>query len=414
VKILFLQKRPLFPADSGGKIRTLNVLRHLARWHEITYLCNLQPHEREFLSPMRDLGLRLETLPWQETPRGSLRFFAELFANLASPYPFNVNKDFDPALRGRAAQLLASEPYDLLICDFVQMARNATGLPIAASILFEHNVEAQMFERQAQQEALGPKRWFLQYQARKMAAFEAEAGRQFQTVIAVSPQDQQTFRQRYNWQHVEVIDTAVDVDYFQPTGRSERPDHLVFLGSMDWLPNVDGVEYFVREIWPAIRAARPGATLQIVGRNPTSDVQRLGNLPGIAVSGTVADVRPFVEEAAVVVVPLRMGGGTRIKIFEALALEKGVVSTPLGAEGLPVVHGKHLLLAESASEFAQRVIELLKSPALRHSLGATARAFVSAQFSAEAVARQFSQICERTVFAANTNRDRLDPVGRSE
>jgi glycosyltransferase involved in cell wall biosynthesis len=400
VKILFLQKRPLFPADSGGKIRTLNVLKYLARWHEITYLCNMQAHERESLAPMQKLGLRLETLPWRETPRHSLRFYGELLANFFSPYPFNVNKDYDPALRERARQLLESEAYDLLICDFVQMARNAMGLPIEASILFEHNVEAQMFERQAQQERQALKRWLLAYQSRKMTAFEADAGRQFRTVIAVSPQDRQTFQQRYGWQNVEVIDTAVDVDFFQPGERAERPDHLVFLGSMDWLPNIDGVEFFVREIWPAIRVARPQATLQIVGRNPTPEVLRLGDIPGITVSGTVADVRPLVAEAAAVVVPLRMGGGTRIKIFEALALEKAVVSTPLGAEGLPVQHGEHLLLAESPERFAQCVIDLLESESLRRTLGATARRFVAAHFSAEAVAQQFSQICERTVAAS--------------
>ncbi len=127
MKILFLQKRVLFPADTGGRIRTLNIIRHLARWHEVVYLCNLQPGEEEFVSAMEELGVRLITIPWREVPRGSLGFYRDLALNLLSPYPFNVDKDFDPTLRARAEELLAAETFDLVVCDFVQMARNASG-----------------------------------------------------------------------------------------------------------------------------------------------------------------------------------------------------------------------------------------------------------------------------------------------
>jgi len=139
MKILFLQKRPLFPTDTGGKIRTLNVVRYLARWHDVTYLCNVNPGDEQYFEPMRELGVRLVTLPWNETAHTDVRFFGQLAANLVSRYPFNVNKDYDLELRRRAERLLRAEGFDLLICDFVQMARNAIGLPAHASMLFQHN-----------------------------------------------------------------------------------------------------------------------------------------------------------------------------------------------------------------------------------------------------------------------------------
>ena len=397
MRILFLNKRILFPADFGGRIRTLNVLRHLARWHEVTYLCNLQPEEGPHLAEMRELGLRLETLPWRETPRESLRFYGALARNVLSPYPFNVNKDYDRRLRRRAAELLASEAYDLLICDFVQMARNAVGLKAPARILFEHNVEAQIFQRHAQSDRGLLRRAYMRHQWRKMRRFEGEAGRRFDAVIAVSRQDRETFEREYGWRHVQVIGTAVDVDSFRPNATAEVPERLVFVGSMDWLPNRDGVAHFVANVWPAIREKRPLATFQIVGRNPSPAVRQLGRVPGVEVVGTVPDTRPYLARAAVVVVPLLVGGGTRMKIYEAMAMAKPVVSTPLGAEGLDLNDGEHALLAESPAEFAGAVVRLLADRPRRRALGVAARRLVVESDSAEAVARQFEAICRTTV-----------------
>jgi sugar transferase (PEP-CTERM/EpsH1 system associated) len=407
MRILFLQKRILFPTDTGGTIRTLNVLRHLARWHAVTYLCSLQPGQDGPLSEMRKLGVRLETIPWRETPRGSLRFYVELGMNLFSRFPFTVNKDYDPRLRQRANELLKAESFDLVICDFVQMARNAIGLPAPAKILFEHNVEAQIFRRHARTDSSRLRRLYMRHQWHKMRRFEARAGRQFDAVIAVSQRDRQIFESEYGWDHVQVIDTAVDVDYFKPNGAVEKRDRVVFVGSMDWLPNQDGVEHFVNRIWPEIRRQRPTATFQIVGRNPSPAVRRLERTPGVGVVGAVPDVRPYLAEAAVVVVPLLVGGGTRIKIFEAMAMEKAVVSTSLGAEGLDVTPGEHIALADTPSEFAGTVCELLENADHRARLAANGRRLVAANYSAVTIARQFDDICRQTVEAVLRGADRV-------
>ena len=397
MRILFLQKRPLFPANTGGKIRTLNVLRHLARGHEIIYLCNLQDGEQQYIEPMRELGLQVETVPWRETPRYSGRFYLELVGNLFSPYPYSVAKDFDKRLRTRAKQLIDQDLYDLIICDFVQMARNCIGLAEIPQVLFQHNVEAQIFDRHARHDNSFLRRHFMALQFKKMRRFEGAAGRKFDAVVAVSEIDEKRFREDYGWQHVRTIDTAVDTDYFAPTSAKELPGRVVFIGSMDWLPNQDGVKDFVENSWPRIRAAMPEAEFRIVGRDPTGEVRRLEREPGVIVEGTVPDIRPHLTEAQVCVVPLRIGGGTRLKIYEAMAMGKAVVSTSVGAEGLPLQSGEHLVIADGAEQLAAAVIQLLKSKDERCRLGANARILVEERYSAAKVARQFDEICRDTV-----------------
>lgn len=404
LKILFLQKRPLFPADTGGKIRTLNVVRHLAQWCDVTYLCNLKPGEEPAVAQMEALGMKVETFPWTETPRHSWKFGVEVLANLASPHPFSVNKDFDPALQARAMELAASGSFDLCVCDFVQMARNALGLPLP-KLLFQHNVEAQVFERLADEATNPIKRWLLRHEAGKMRKFEGRAGRCFDSVVAVSDRDRDTFKQWYAWNHVDVIDTAVDVDYFAPQTPAEALpsdqaapaayEKVVFIGSLDWLPNVMGLRWFAQEVWPKVRAERPKAVCTLVGRNPGSAVQELASVPGIQIAASVPDVRPYLAEAAACVVPLRSGGGTRLKIYEALAMGKAVLSTQLGAEGLPVEDGVQLLLRDSAEEFAEGLLDLFRHPVEREAMAARGGEWVRERYSSETVAKQFLAACER-------------------
>ena len=228
----------------------------------------------------------------------------------------------------------------------------------------------------------------------KMRSFEARAGRHFARVIAVSSQDRDYFQQNYGWKHVDVIDTAVDVDYFQRDNDVEEiPDRIVFVGSMDWLPNQDGIRYFVENAWPIIRKARPQATFQVVGRNPTPSVLNLNDVPGVEVIGTVPDIRPYLDQASLVVVPLLVGGGTRLKIFEAMAMKKPVVSTPLGAEGLDVEPDNHLVLASLTDEFAREVVALLCDRPRRDRLAESAQKVVIDRYSAKQVANQFDGIC---------------------
>jgi glycosyltransferase involved in cell wall biosynthesis len=397
VKILYIRSQILFPHDTGGKIRALNILKHLACWHDVTYLCNVRPAEEPYCPEMRAIGVRLEGMPKVASAPRSVRYYGHVAANLLSPYPFTVARNYDPALRARARALARDEDFDLLICDSVQMARHMLGVRGPARVLFQRNVEAQLLRRHAETDAGLLRSRYMAIQWRKMRRFEAACGAWFDATIAVSEPDRRTFAEVYGWSNVHAIDTAVDVDYFRPAGRAEAEDRVLFLGSMDWLPNQDCVAHFVRDIWPSIRRARPGATFHVVGRNPPPEIERLSGKDGIVVTGTVPDVRPHLEEAAVVVIPLRVGGGTRLKIFEAMAMGKAVVSTTIGAEGLPVTPGEHIILADDPAAFAAAVTGLLAAPERRAGLGTAALHLVTERFGTETVARQFDSICRNTV-----------------
>jgi glycosyltransferase involved in cell wall biosynthesis len=181
----------------------------------------------------------------------------------------------------------------------------------------------------------------------------------------------------------------VDTAYFTPTpDDAVRPGHLVFVGSMDWMPNDDAVLFFCREVLPRVRAVEPGVTLSIVGRAPTAAVRRLAEQQGIEVTGRVDDVRGYRAAACAEIVPLRVGGGTRLKIFEAMAAGKAVVSTTIGAEGLPAEPGRHLLIADGAEALAQAVLRVVREPALRRSLEHEARALVARHYDWAVAAAQ--------------------------
>jgi len=396
MKILFIQNRILFPTNTGGRIRTLNVLRYLAKWHDVTYLCNLEVGEESHCDAMREVGLKLETIPWESPALGELKFYFALALNMFSHLPFNVEKDNNPALRARAEQLVVQENYDLVICDFIHMVPIAKELSCRGSLLFQHNVEAQIFERYVATASNWLRRAVMSMQWKKMVRFEKNAGKYFNAVIAVSDQDREQFERDYGWTHVHVIDTAVNVDFFQPQ-EEELPNQIAFVGSMDWLPNQEGVEWFVQKVWPLVRQEHPDTVFKIVGRNPSRQVASLGDAPGVEVLGTVPDVRPYLDQAAVVVTPLLVGGGTRIKIFEAMAMGKSVVSTSIGAEGLKVEDQKHILLADSVADFAAAVNRLLASRETRKQIGQASRKLVCEQFSAEPVARQFDAVCRGAV-----------------
>jgi glycosyltransferase involved in cell wall biosynthesis len=294
--------------------------------------------------------------------------------------------------------LLERSSIDLVVCDFLFPAVNVPAqLPMPA-VLFQHNVEAMIWQRHAAVASHPLRRAYLQRQYRRMYAFERAQCRRFDHIVAVSPEDSAWFAREYGVRNVSHVPTGVDTEYFRPT-RSARSDenNVLFTGSMDWMPNEDAVAYFAEAILPGVHAEAPRATFSIVGRNPTPAVLALAQRhSSVRVTGTVPDVRPDLESAAVFVVPLRIGGGTRLKIFEAMAMEKAIVTTSVGAEGLPVRDGEHLLIADTAPTFAAAVGKLLRDPAYAAALGARAAELVRSQFGWNRAAEQFAEICLRT------------------
>lgn len=224
-----------------------------------------------------------------------------------------------------------------------------------------------------------------------MLRFEGRALSRLDSVLAVSEADRETFARLYPGRlraPVRVIPTGVDAQYLGAAADVPfDPHHLAFTGSMDWLPNEDAVLYFCQEILPRIRRVEPRVTLSIVGRNPTPAVCRLAQqVPGIEVTGRVVDIRPHVGRASLSIVPLRIGGGTRLKIYEAMAMGRPVVSTSIGAEGLPLAPGHDLAIADDPDAFARAVLTLLSDPAGRQRMADAARHLVAERYDWSAVA----------------------------
>ena len=267
------------------------------------------------------------------------------------------------------------------------------------TVLFQHNVEAMIWKRHYEVQANPAKKIYLSGQWRKSQAYERAVCRRFDQVVAVSREDEETMRSAYGVERVMDVPTGVNTEYFRPRGTERRePHNLVFTGSMDWLPNEDAIQFFTKEIMPRIKERVPDATLTVVGRNPYASLVELGKRdPSVIVTGRVEDVRPFMERAAAYIVPIRVGGGTRLKIYEAMAMEKPIVSTTVGAEGLPVEDSMHLTIVDTPAAFASAVVQVLTDEPFAHALGANAAQLVRAEFGWGRVAERFAEICRSAV-----------------
>jgi glycosyltransferase involved in cell wall biosynthesis len=232
-------------------------------------------------------------------------------------------------------------------------------------------------------------------QARRMFNFEADICRRAGHIVAVSKSDNETMRNLFGVTRVSDVPTGVDIDYFNPEGQTGSPADLVFVGSMDWLPNIDGMTWFLGEILPLIRRRRPDCSVAIVGRKPPQSLlERASSDKLLRVTGTIPDIRPWLWGARVSIVPLRIGGGTRLKIYEAMAAGAPVVSTTVGAEGLDVQHGNNILLADDPAAFAECCLGLLTHDERRRAMASTARDHVVRNYSWDGVARTFEAILE--------------------
>jgi sugar transferase (PEP-CTERM/EpsH1 system associated) len=405
MRILWLNAGLLLPLDKGGKLRTWHLMRHLARKHEITYLSFADPSttaaDRE---GMRDVCAHLHVIPRKDPAKGSLAFYAGAASRIVDRLPYAAGKYRSKEYRARVQQLLEDGQFDLVVCDFLVPAVNMPRRLPCPSVLFTHNVEAEIWRRHYERQPDPLRRFLFRQQWRRMLRFEGDTVSRFDLVLAVSDADRLTLQRLYGAHMraaVFTVATGVDTTFFAPRADpSAEPRHIVFTGSMDWIPNEDAMKHFCREILPLIRAEEPGVTVSIVGRAPTPGVQRLTDIPGVEVTGSVEDVREHIARAAVYVVPIRIGGGTRLKIFEAMGMGKAVVSTTVGAEGLPVTHGADVLIADAPDEFAETVVSLLRDPARRVQLEGAARRLVVERYDWSAVAGQLEDALVKAAASA--------------
>jgi polysaccharide biosynthesis protein PslH len=391
MKTLWVNTNFMHPTTKGGQIRTLEMLRHLHRRHEIHYVAIANPAHPE--GPARAHEYAHKAYPFEHRipDKTSAAFYLELARGLVSSVPVAVERFHPPGMRSFLDGLMRREKFDCAVVD--HLAPTAYFPDLARAVFFQHNVETTIWRRHVEHASDPITRAYFKLQADRMYRYERRVSREAGHIVAVSETDAAEMRRLFDVDRVTAIPTGVNIEFFlppEPRPTSVSAD-LVFVGSMDWLPNVDGVLYFVREILPLIRKQRPETTLAIVGRTPPPKIAELAG-PQIVITGTVPDIRPYLWGSAVSIVPLRIGGGTRLKIYEAMAAKIPVVSTTIGAEGLTVHPPGDIRIADTPQAFAEQCLDLLADPVARSRVSTAAWEMVNANFSWDQVSRAFERV----------------------
>jgi glycosyltransferase involved in cell wall biosynthesis len=401
MKILWVKTGKILPLDTGGKLRTYNILRHLSANHELTYLSYYYgPRDDSY---EREVPTHIPGTMVLHTPGQSLTGFRrhlDYLLHVTWRAPYAVSRFADARVQQLLQQWIPERRFDVAVCDFLHCTLNFPRDLATPTALFQHNVESILWKRKAEVEPAWVDRAVFKLELAKMLRFEPQQVRRFHHVIAVSEADREAMSRMVDASHISVIPTGVDLSKY-PYDPTLRPQSalVVFTGSMDWQPNIDGVEFFCHEIWPLVLQKVPQARFRIVGRDPHARVRKLAS-DSVEVTGSVPSIVDHLREAAAIVVPLRIGGGTRIKIYEGMATGKATVSTTVGAEGLDVEHGRDILLEDSSAGFAEAVVTLLQHEDVRRRLeiGAVTTA---RKYDWSAIAPRFTEILQKTIDAAH-------------
>lgn len=381
MKVLLVSPWLPWPPHDGGRIRLLETLQFLAARHEVTLLTHVSSDaERSHVDTVRGLCKRVEV---QFVSGSRFRRIARVIGGMLQGYPVIQSIYYSRGLAERLRALTATGDFDIIQVEFSMIARYARWISPksrARRVLSTHNIESQRFDREIPLAPWGFRRLALMTNRMLFPRWEENSVRLFDGAVAVSEHDRDWLQHLLRQDTVALVPNGVDTRYFQPSAESVAGTSLVFTGVMDYPPNVDAVKWFVDEIFPHLRARFPDLRFDIVGAKPSPRVEALRERPGVNVTGEVPDIRPFVWRAAAFVVPLRSGGGTRLKILQAMALGCPVIATRIGAEGLDVVDGDTILFAEDAAQFSDRLAELLVSEDLRRRLAQRGRELVTRRY----------------------------------
>lgn len=391
--VLLLTQVLPYPPDSGPKIKTWNVLKYLIQYHDVTLVSFVRGDQSVEINHLKEYCQAVYTIP---IDRGVFRDIWYMLLSFLTNQSFLMIRDDRATMRHLIDQLVAQEQFDVVHADQLNMCQYAARVPQAYKVLDAHNALWLLYKRLADTMSFGPKKLLLNRDWRLLKKYEGKLCRDFEAVLTVSQEDRVALEEAAG----KPLDTitipiAIDTDEVAMVNRRPQANHILHIGTMYWPPNIDGILWFIQEIYPHIIKVRPDVTFDIVGSRPPQTILDYNGQKGINVTGYVEDPTDYYEQAALMVVPLRAGGGMRVKILNALSQGIPMVSTTLGAEGIAVESGKHILIADQPVEFAEAVLRLLDKRQFADELSRNGRQLAETLYDYRAACRPLDEIYGR-------------------
>ena len=391
MKILLLTQVLPYPPDSGPKVKTWNVIKYLSMRHEVTLVSFVRGDQSADIEQLKKYCVEVYTTPME---RGAARDLRALAESLLTNQPWILVRDRRKAMFALIERLSNETRFDFVHADQLNMAQYAERVSGVRRVLDAHNALWLLYKRLVEKLGLGAEKLIYSRDWRLLKRYEGRICREFDALLAVSEEDQAALEEAAGpLEHVVVTPITVDCDEVEVVRRDEDAGHILHIGTMFWAPNVDGILWFAREIYPLIQTNRPGVEFDVVGSRPPAEVQGLSSSDtSIHVTGYVIDPGEYLRKAAVMIVPLRAGGGMRVKILNAMAQGLPIVTTTLGCEGIAVEHGRDVLIADTPVEFAGAVLTLLNDPGMAQKLGENGRKLIEATYDYRSACRPMDEI----------------------